>query len=455
MADSSDRSDTDKHGDKNDDASSRISDRKLRGGSLYSMNKKVLERRRAHQKPEIFAEEQNSPLLVKHGPAEFNMIRHSHSAAFVPSQCANGHLFGPPPEHQLGHACVLCGGDQPEEKDKTKTRQLPITDPTSTFFRWSGKPTTVFIIKKIDDTHVTESFKTLATWLIQEKGMSVYVEPNVLQETLVCDDSEFTKSKESLQCPKSNEHLEEIIDLVVCLGGDGTLLHTSSLFQKGCPPILSFHLGTFGFLMPFQFNDFKKVFKQTLEDESVGVILRNRLRCLIIDNEEKDHMEFECLALNELVVDRGSSVHMLNLDITCSGNPLTTLISDGLIISTPTGSSAYAAAAGASMVHPAVPGIVIAPICPQSLSFRPIVVPAGIELKVHLSSDSKRSAWASFDGRNRKEITKSKCIRITTSIYPLPCVVSSSHLSDWFESLAECRHWNIVGARHKAPRSDH
>lgn len=90
------------------------------------------------------------------------------------------------------------------------------------------------------------------------------------------------------------------------------------------------------------------------------------------------------LVLNEVVVDRGPSPYLSNLDLFIDGKHVTVVQGDGLIVSTPTGSTAYAVAAGASMIHPSVPAIMITPICPHSLSFRPIVVPAGVELKVCL-----------------------------------------------------------------------
>lgn len=88
------------------------------------------------------------------------------------------------------------------------------------------------------------------------------------------------------------------------------------------------------------------------------------------------------LVLNEVVVDRGPSPYLSNIDLFLDGKHITSVQGDGLIVSTPTGSTAYAVAAGASMIHPSVPAIMVTPICPHSLSFRPIVVPAGVELKV-------------------------------------------------------------------------
>ena len=89
------------------------------------------------------------------------------------------------------------------------------------------------------------------------------------------------------------------------------------------------------------------------------------------------------LVLNEVVIDRGPSPYLSNIDLYLDGKHITSVQGDGLIVSTPTGSTAYAVAAGASMIHPSVPAIMVTPICPHSLSFRPIVVPAGVELKVH------------------------------------------------------------------------
>ncbi|CAF3950866.1 unnamed protein product [Rotaria sordida] len=104
-------------------------------------------------------------------------------------------------------------------------------------------------------------------------------------------------------------------------------------------------------------------------------------------------------------------------------------------------------AAGSSMVHPNVPAMVICPICPHSLSFRPIVVPAGIELKVKVSEDTRLTAWLSVDGRNRHELHQQDSVHITTSVYPVPSICRFDQLGDWFESLADILHWNLRKAQ--------
>ena len=142
------------------------------------------------------------------------------------------------------------------------------------------------------------------------------------------------------------------------------------------------------------------------------ILLRNRLRCSLENSPLSDSLNEKCfleedvkqnennnnnnqewLGLNEVVINRGPSPFLSNLDLYVNDYLVTTVQGDGLIISTPTGSTAYAMAAGASMSHPGVPSIIIAPICPHSLSFRPIVVPAGVELKVCLAEDARHTAW--------------------------------------------------------------
>merc|ERR1711970_5698 len=86
------------------------------------------------------------------------------------------------------------------------------------------------------------------------------------------------------------------------------------------------------------------------------------------------------------------------------------------------------------MVHPSVSSILITPICPHSLSFRPISVPAGVELKVMLSPEARNSAWVSFDGRNRQELSHGDVLRVTTSVHPVPSISKNDQLQDWFES---------------------
>jgi NAD+ kinase len=105
--------------------------------------------------------------------------------------------------------------------------------------------------------------------------------------------------------------------------------------------------------------------------------------------------------LNEAVIDRGPSPFLSVIDIDCDQQFLTTLQGDGIILATPTGSTAYSLAAGGSMVHPAVPAILLTPICAHSLSFRPLLLPDSSVLDCTVPLDSRANGWVSFDGKFR------------------------------------------------------
>jgi len=154
--------------------------------------------------------------------------------------------------------------------------------------------------------------------------------------------------------------------------------------------------------------------------------------------------EAQCsfLVLNEVVVNRGSSHYLCNIDLYLEGRRITSVQGDGLIISTPTGSTAYAVAAGASIVHPNVPCIMITPICPHSLSFRPIIVPPGAELKFTVAEDARGTAAVCFDGRSSITIGRGDFVTVRTSVHPAPCICKANPFDDWFDSLSECLHWN-------------
>ena len=227
-------------------------------------------------------------------------------------------------------------------------------------------------------------------------------------------------------------------------------------FQTSVPPVMAFHLGSLGFLTPFEFEDVEDKIDCVVRGHSY-LTLRSRLQCVLdntvtraapsssaespVEDGVRDGSTF--VILNDVVIDRGPSPYLVHIDLYVDGQLVTSVQGDGLIISTPTGSTAYAVAAGASIMHPAVPAIMITPICPHSLSFRPIVIPAGCELRVMVSDNARDSAWVSFDGRNRQQLSRGDSVRITSSVYPLPSICAADQMQDWFNGLAGCLHWNV------------
>lgn len=147
--------------------------------------------------------------------------------------------------------------------------------------------------------------------------------------------------------------------------------------------------------------------------------------------------------LNDLVVDRGPSPFMSQLELYGEGEYLTTVQADGLTVASPTGSTAYSLAAGGSLVHPEIPALLITPICPHSLSFRPMLLPDSTTLSICVPFSARGTAWASFDGRGRVELKRGDFIRVEASKFPFPTVCASgSQSNDWFLSLNRCLLWN-------------
>ncbi|XP_030212168.1 NAD kinase isoform X4 [Gadus morhua] len=344
---------------------------------------------------------------------------------------------------------------------------MHIQDPASQRLTWNKPPKSVLVIKKIRDAGLLQPFKELCTFLTEVKSMIVYVERKVLEDPAIAGDDAFRTTMNKFCTFRDDlDDISNYVDFIICLGGDGTLLYASSLFQESVPPVMAFHLGSLGFLTPFNFDTYQSQLNQVIEG-NVSIVLRSRLRVRVQkDSREKRakveengviltngdgegmHKAAQYQVLNEVVVDRGPSSYLSNVDLFLDGHLITTVQGDGVIVSTPTGSTAYAVAAGASMIHPNVPAIMITPICPHSLSFRPIVVPAGVELKVMLSSEARNTAWVSFDGRKRQEICHGDSITITTSCFPVPSICFRDPVTDWFESLAQCLHWNVRKKQH-------
>lgn len=145
--------------------------------------------------------------------------------------------------------------------------------------------------------------------------------------------------------------------------------------------------------------------------------------------------------LNELVVDRGPSPFVTNLELYGDGSLLTIAQADGLIIATPTGSTAYSLSAGGSLVHPGVSAISVTPICPHTLSFRPILLPDGMFLKIKVPVTSRSTAWCSFDGKVRKELSKGYYVTIQASPFPFPTVIASK--TEYMDSVSRNLNWNV------------
>lgn len=153
-----------------------------------------------------------------------------------------------------------------------------IQDPASQRLTWYKPPLTVLVIKKVRDAAVISPFIQLVTWFTEVKRMVVFVEEAIMDDPLLTKNPAFTPSmREKLMTFNERDDLTDKIDFIVCLGGDGTLLYASSLFQQSVPPVMAFHLGSLGFLTPFEFENFEEQVTHVLEGHA-ALTLRSRLR---------------------------------------------------------------------------------------------------------------------------------------------------------------------------------
>lgn len=181
----------------------------------------------------------------------------STSSATACDYRRNQSLHGPSPVTTFGpKACML----------QNPHAVMHIQDPASQRLTWNKPPKSVLVIKKIQDASLLQPFKELCVFLTEQKNMIVYVESKVLADTAIAGDESFGAVIQKF-CT-FREDLDDIsnrVDFIICLGGDGTLLYASSLFQESVPPVMAFHLGSLGFLTPFKFDTYQSQVTQIIE----------------------------------------------------------------------------------------------------------------------------------------------------------------------------------------------
>lgn len=307
----------------------------------------------------------------------------------------------------------------------------------------------VMIVTKARDNSLIYLTRDLVYWLITTvrddlpHGMTVYVDSKLRNSKRFNAPSLLKGSPASQDLlkywtPEMTNNAPELFDLVITLGGDGTVLYVGGLFQNIVPPVISFSLGSLGFLTNFRFEEYKSQINRVFET-GINVNLRMRFSCTVHDGAGKRLATHE--VLNEIVIDRGPSPWVSMLELYGNGSLLTVVQADGLILSTPTGSTAYSLSAGGSLVHPEIPAMSVTPICPHTLSFRPMLLPDSMVLRVNLPIRSRATAWASFDGRHRCQLQPGYYVTVRASQFPFPTVVSTP--TEYIDSVSRTLKWNV------------
>lgn len=316
----------------------------------------------------------------------------------------------------------------------------------------------LMIVTKLNDVSLYYLTRELVEWIITNfPRITVYVDEELKYNDKfaakeICKDSKCRENRIKYWNQELVQENDVFFDLVVTLGGDGTVLFVSSLFQRHVPPILSFSLGSLGFLTNFSFENFREDLKRIL-DNKIKTNLRMRLDCKVYRRREvtedpktgKKSRIVELLSthhiLNEVTIDRGPSPFISMLELYGDDSLMTVAQADGMIIATPTGSTAYSLSAGGSLIYPTINAIAVTPICPHTLSFRPIILPESMTLKVLVPTRSRGTAWASFDGKDRTELQKGDYMTISASPYVFPTVESSS--VEFVNSISRQLNWNV------------
>ncbi len=208
------------------------------------------------------------------------------------------------------------------------------------------------------------------------------------------------------------------VDAVVVLGGDGTLLAVARALGEHAVPVLGVNLGTLGFLAEISQDELFS----TLEDVLAGRCRTEPRMRLEVGVERDGVLRGRYLALNDAVVASALS-RLIELEARADGALVTTYHADGLIVATPTGSTAYSLSAGGPLLLPALEAIVITPICPHTLTQRPLVLPESCTVEVRVRETRDGVVRLTVDGQVGCELAEADCVRVRRSPHALPLLV--------------------------------
>jgi NAD+ kinase len=231
------------------------------------------------------------------------------------------------------------------------------------------------------------------------------------------------------------EQLAAKADLIVVLGGDGTLLSIARLVGERETPILGINLGGLGFLTEITVEEAQATLARVLAGE-YEVDRRITLEATVETHAAGARADRENFrALNDVVINKRALGRMLELNVVAGGERFCSYRADGLIIATPTGSTAYALSAGGPIVFPSLDVVVLAPICPHTLSNRPVVLPDSFEIEVRLKTDDN-GAMLAVDGQQTAPIASNDSLRVRRGKSPVVLVRSShSYFEIWRNKL--------------------
>jgi NAD+ kinase len=244
-------------------------------------------------------------------------------------------------------------------------------------------PKRVGVVHKVTSAEASETALYVAQFL-ENKGIGV-----------ITDEGEIGRSA----------------DLVVVLGGDGTLIHAAGLLAGRPVPILGVNMGSLGFMTEVPQSELYQALELVVAGRAT-ISARMKLR-VHLHRGGTSERALDAEVLNDVVIAKSALSRMVELDTRCSGNYVATYKADGIIVATPTGSTAYALAANGPIMYPTMRGVIIAPICPHTLTQRPLVVPDEENVEIVLMNDSE--VFLTLDGQKGVPLQRGDRVQVKQS----------------------------------------
>jgi len=259
-------------------------------------------------------------------------------------------------------------------------------------------------------------------------------------EDFAKNDAEIVASCNINEC--SSQILKEI-DFAVVFGGDGSIISAARYLSSSRVPVIGVNLGKLGFLAEFSFDELTKSFSQIMSGKA-PVEERMILGCSMLRNGKE---KFHSTAINDVFISAGAPFRMIELKISVDNQPLAGCMSDGMIISTPTGSTAYNLSAGGPILSGNMEAMVITPMCPHSLSFRPIVINAQSKVEV-VGIRVNEGTTISIDGQVSMKLAADDVVSIKKEENNF--LIVNNPIRTYWETLATKLNW-AEKPRYKKP----
>jgi NAD+ kinase len=281
---------------------------------------------------------------------------------------------------------------------------------------------TVAIVGKSDAANLPEVLDQLSA-VLRKRGLKLLAEPRTAKVRPGTADEAFPLEK-----------LAEQADLAIVVGGDGTLLNCARIMAERNVPLVGINLGRLGFLTDIAAQDLSQAINSILDGDYAA-----EERMLLAGSCERNgKAHLSAVAMNDVVVSRGAMGSMIEFAVTVDGEFIYALRADGLIVASPTGSTAYALSAGGPILHPALQAIALVPISPHTLSNRPVAIRSNSRIEITLMKGV--DARANFDVQAYCELETGDVVKVTAS--PRPATLLHPPGYRYFSMLREKLRWH-------------